>query len=486
MQTGKEVTMATPLTPKERMAIPRQAMPEQEPAVRRGNFNEVPLGYTDDQAVREAQRCLQCKNPKCVEGCPVAVRIPEFIAKVAEGDFDSAFDLVMDTNSLPAICGRVCPQETQCEIACVLAKKMEPVAIGRLERFVADKVRQRFISGERAPLPVTKPKPEAPKVAMVGSGPASLTCAADLLRSGFNVTIFEALHELGGVLVYGIPEFRLPKDIVKAEIQALVTCGLNVTTNAVIGRLYTIDDLLTEEGYAAVFVATGAGTPKFLKIPGENLNGVYSANEFLTRVNLMKAYLPDADTPIVRGKRVAVFGAGNTAMDAARTALRIGADTVHIMYRRSRTEMPARAEEIHHAEEEGVQMTFLVNPVEFRGNDHGWLTSVVCERMELGEPDQSGRRRPVPIPNSAFETPIDVAVIAVGTSSNPLIRQTTPDLPVNKWGYIVIDDSGTTGKKGVFAGGDIVTGAATVIEAMGAGKRAAKAIIEYIAGSSHV
>jgi len=288
------------------------------------------------------------------------------------------------------------------------------------------------------------------------------------------------------VLVYGIPEFRLPKDIVKAEIQALVTCGLNVTTNAVIGRLYTIDDLLTEEGYAAVFVATGAGTPKFLKIPGENLNGVYSANEFLTRVNLMKAYLPDADTPIVRGKRVAVFGAGNTAMDAARTALRIGADTVHIMYRRSRTEMPARAEEIHHAEEEGVQMTFLVNPVEFRGNDHGWLTSVVCERMELGEPDQSGRRRPVPIPNSAFETPIDVAVIAVGTSSNPLIRQTTPDLPVNKWGYIVIDDSGTTGKKGVFAGGDIVTGAATVIEAMGAGKRAAKAIIEYIAGSSHV
>ena len=459
------------------MAIPRQAMPEQEPAVRRRNFNEVPLGYTDEMAVREAQRCLQCKNPKCVTGCPVNVAIPAFIEKIAEGDFNAACDVIMQTNSLPAVCGRVSPQESQCEADCVLGKKGDAVAIGRLERFVADKVRQRLLTGEKAPLPATKPDPKAPKVAMVGSGPASLTCAADLLRAGYNVTIFEALHELGGVLVYGIPEFRLPKEIVKAEIQALVRCGLEVMTNAVIGRLYTIDDLLTEEGYAAVFVATGAGTPKFLKIPGENLNGVYSANEFLTRVNLMKAYLPDASTPVVRGKRVAVFGAGNTAMDSARTAMRIGGDTVSIMYRRSRKEMPARAEEIHHAEEEGITMDFLVNPIRFEGDDRGWLTAVVCERMKLGEPDESGRCKPVRIPGSEFTTPIDVAVIAVGTESNPLIRQTTPDLPVNKWGYIITNEHGATEKKRVYAGGDIVTGAATVIEAMGAGKRAAKAII---------
>lgn len=469
--------MASPLTPKERMAIPRQPMPEQPPEVRRRNFDEVPLGYTDELAIREAQRCLQCKKPACVDGCPVNVAIPQFIEKIAEHDFEGALNIILQTNSLPAVCGRVCPQETQCEKNCVLAKRGDPVAIGRLERFVADHVRIRLMRGEKAPLPPSSPPPNAPKIAIVGSGPAGLTCAADLLAAGYNVTLFEALHEPGGVLVYGIPEFRLPKAIVKAEIQALVKRGLQIVTNAVIGRLYTIDDLLTEEGYSAVFIGTGAGTPKFLKIPGENLNGVYSANEFLTRVNLMKAYLPDAETPIVRGKRVAVFGAGNTAMDAARTALRIGADEVHIMYRRSRAEMPARAEEIHHAEEEGIKFEFLVNPIAFTGNERGWLQSVRCERMELGEPDESGRRRPVRIPGSEFDTPISVAIVAVGTESNPLIRQTTPDLPVNKWGYIVTDDMGRTSKRGVYAGGDIVTGAATVIEAMGAGKRAAKAII---------
>ncbi len=469
--------MATPLTPKERMAIPRQAMPEQPPQVRRRNFDEVPLGYTDELAVREAQRCLQCKKPVCVDGCPVNVAIPQFIEKVAAGDYEGALQVILATNSLPAVCGRVCPQEAQCEKNCVLAKRGDAVAIGRLERFVADHVRIRLMRGEQAPLPPSAPPAGAPKIAIVGSGPSGLTCAADLLAAGYNVTLFEALHEPGGVLVYGIPEFRLPKAIVKAEIQALVKRGLQIVTNAVIGRLYTIDDLLQEEGYAAVFIGTGAGTPKFLKIPGENLNGVYSANEFLTRVNLMKAYLPDAETPIVRGKRVAVFGAGNTAMDAARTALRIGADEVHVMYRRSRAEMPARAEEIHHAEDEGIQFEFLVNPIAFTGTERGWLQNVRCERMQLGEPDDSGRRRPVRIPDSEFDTPISVAIVAVGTESNPLIRQTTPDLPVNKWGYIVTDDAGRTDKRGVYAGGDIVTGAATVIEAMGAGKRAAAAII---------
>ena len=473
--------MKNDLTPKERMAISRQSMPEQKPDERRQNFSEVPLGYSVEQAVKEAQRCLQCKNPKCIEGCPVNVNIPTFINQVAEGDFKAALDTIMMTNSLPAVCGRVCPQETQCEIKCVLGVKGEAVAIGRLERFAADFVRAKISEQSMdAPLPQTKPSPDAPKIAMVGSGPSGLTCAADLLQMGYNVTLFEALHEPGGVLVYGIPEFRLPKAIVKEEIDKLVARGLDIVTNAVIGRLYTIDDLIEEEGYAAVFIGTGAGAPRFLSISGENLNGVYSANEFLTRVNLMKAYLPDAETPIVRGKRVAVFGAGNTAMDAARTSRRIGADEVYIMYRRSRKEMPARLEEIHHAEEEGIKLDLLVNPIEFKGNERGWLTSVVCQRMELGEPDDSGRRRPVPIEGSEFETPINVAIIAVGTQSNPLIRQTTPDLPVNKWGYIVADDSGKTDKAGVFAGGDIVTGAATVIEAMGAGKISAVAIDAYL------
>lgn len=475
--------MADTLTPKERMQIPRQPMPEQPASLRKKNFNEVPLGYSEDDAVREAQRCIQCKNPKCVGGCPVNVRIPAFIAKVAERDFIGAYKIITDTNSLPAICGRVCPQETQCEQECILAKKGEPVAVGRLERFVADYVRTHApeVIKEDAAKASAAPAENAPRVAIVGSGPAGLSCAADLLQAGARVTMFEALHEPGGVLVYGIPEFRLPKSIVKAEIEMLLSRGLELQTNAVIGRLYTIDDLLTEEGFDAVFIGTGAGTPRFLNIPGENLNGVYSANEFLTRVNLMKAYEDDAETPILRAEKVAVFGAGNTAMDAARTALRIGAKNVTIMYRRSRTEMPARAEEIHHAEEEGIVLELLVNPVRFEGNDQGWLTGVVCQRMELGEPDDSGRRRPVPIEGSEFHTPIDAAIIAVGTASNPLIRQTTPDLPVNKWGYISANDDGITEKNGVFAGGDIVTGAATVIEAMGAGKKAAKAILAYIA-----
>ena len=476
----KKKTMKNDLTAKERMKIPRQPMPEQPPEIRRANFKEVPLGYTEETAIKEAQRCLQCKNPKCVLGCPVNVRIPEFINKVAEGDFDTAQEILLATNSLPAVCGRVCPQETQCEERCVLANKGEPVAIGRLERFVADTARVKAESSQAEKTEITLPAPSAPKVAIVGSGPSGLSCAADLLQAGYNVTLFEALHEAGGVLVYGIPEFRLPKSIVKSEIDALIARGANMVTNAVIGRLYTIDELLDEEGFSAVFIGTGAGTPKFLRIPGENLIGVYSANEFLTRVNLMKAYKSDSRTPVIRGNKVAVFGAGNTAMDSARTSLRIGADNVYIMYRRSRKEMPARIEEIHHAEEEGVKLDLLVSPLEFKGDENGWLKSVVCQRMELGEPDDSGRRRPVPIEGSEFETPIDVAIIAVGTESNPLIRQTTPDLPMNKWGYIEADDDGITGKKGVFAGGDIVTGAATVIEAMGAGKKAAAAIIEYI------
>ncbi len=472
--------MKNDLTPKERMAIPRHKMPEQPAEVRRANFKEVPLGYSEKMAIKEAQRCLQCKKPKCVEGCPVNVKIPEFIEKIAEGNFDAAQEILLETNSLPAVCGRVCPQETQCEELCILANKGEPVAVGRLERFAADYARNKSETGQTEEKKITKPKADAPKIAMIGSGPSGLTCASDLLNAGYNVTIFEALHEPGGVLVYGIPEFRLPKAIVKTEINQLIVRGAKLETNSVIGRLFTIDELLEEEGFSAVFIGTGAGAPRFLNIPGENLNGVYSSNEFLTRVNLMKAYKENSETPIMRGTNVAVFGAGNTAMDSARTSLRIGGKNVHIMYRRSRKEMPARIEEIHHAEEEGVKLELLINPIEFKGDENGWLTSVVCQKMELGEPDDSGRRRPVPIEGSKFETPIDVAIIAVGTESNPLIRQTTPDLPMNKWGYIEADDNGVTGKKGVFAGGDIVTGAATVIEAMGAGKQAAAAIIKFI------
>jgi len=444
----------------------------------------------------EALRCIQCPKPTCIEGCPVGVKIGEFIALVAEGDFLGAADKMKEDNLLPAICGRVCPQEEQCEIKCVVGKKNEPVAIGRLERFVADFERETI--GIRTPN--LKPKTRK-KVAIVGSGPSGLSCAGDLIQMGHDVTVFEALHELGGVLIYGIPEFRLPKAIVKAEIDSLKNLGVEFVTNAVIGFTDTIDELmqkgissppagkagstsLTQGGYDAVFIAVGAGLPYFLNVPGENLNGVYSSNEFLTRVNLMKAYrFPEFDTPVFncKDKNVAVFGGGNTAMDAVRTSKRLGAKNAYIIYRRSDIEMPARAEEIHHAKEEGIEFILLSNPVEFIGDEKGWLNSVKLLKMELGEPDSSGRRRPVPIQGSEYELPIDMAVIAIGNGSNPIIQKTTPGLDFNKWGNILVDEATMkTSKPGVFAGGDIVTGGATVILAMGAGRKAAKAINEYL------
>jgi glutamate synthase (NADPH/NADH) small chain len=459
---------------------PRQPMPEQPPQERIHNFDEVPLGYTPEQAVAEAQRCLQCKKPSCISGCPVAVDIPGFIALVQEGKFAEAARKIKETNVLPAVCGRVCPQEDQCEKVCVLAKKGEPVAIGRLERFVADWERERGL-GEKAQVA----PPTGKRVAIVGSGPAGLTCAADLAKRGHEVTIFEALHEMGGVLVYGIPEFRLPKRILKAEIEALRNLGVTLITSAVIGKLDTIEELMHHEGFDAVFVGTGAGLPLFMGIPGENLLGVYSANEYLTRSNLMRAYeFGDSDTPIVRGKRVMVVGGGNVAMDSARTALRLGAEKVILSYRRSRQEMPARIEEIHHAEEEGVEFHLLTAPIEFIGDEQGRLRAAIVQKMELGEPDESGRRRPVPVEGSEYEEPIDVAVIAIGAGPNPLISSTTPDLALNKRGYIVVDPTTmATSIPGVYAGGDIVTGSATVIEAMGAGRRAAAAIHEYLMGT---
>jgi glutamate synthase (NADPH/NADH) small chain len=455
--------------------IPRTPMPEQDPKERVRNFKEVPFGYTPELAQNEASRCLQCKKPSCVEGCPVNVKIPEFIKLVCEGKFLEASWKIKETNALPAVCGRVCPQENQCESKCVLGKKGEPVAIGRLERFVADYERS---TGE-VKIPEL-PAKTGKKIAIVGSGPAGLTCAGDLIKKGHDVKVFEALHEAGGVLIYGIPEFRLPKAIVKQEVEYLKKLGVSVEVDTVVGKLDTVDELLEE--YDAVFLGTGAGLPVFLNIPGENLNGVYSANEFLTRSNLMKAYLfPEYDTPIVRGKNVGVFGAGNVAMDSARTALRFGADNVYIIYRRSRAEMPARNEEIHHAEEEGVQLKLLCNPVRFIGDENGWLKKVELVKMELGEPDASGRRRPIPIEGSNFFLDIDTAIIAVGTSPNPLIPSTTKGLEVSKKGTINADEeTGATSKQGVFAGGDAVTGAATVILAMGAGKKAAKAIHEYV------
>jgi len=454
---------------------PRQPMPEQEPQVRARNFQEVPYGYSPETAMLEASRCLQCKKPKCVEGCPVNVKIPEFIALIADGDFSGAARKLKETNALPAVCGRVCPQESQCETKCVVGKKGEPVAIGRLERFAADYERDQ---GE-----VSKPDiapPTGKKVAIVGSGPASLTCAGDLVKLGHDVTVFEALHKTGGVLVYGIPEFRLPKDIVQAEVDYLQSLGVKVVVDYVVGMLDTVDELL--ENFDAVFVGTGAGLPMFMNIPGENLNGVYSANEYLTRSNLMKAYLfPEYDTPIVKGKKVAVFGGGNVAMDASRTALRLGAEKSYIVYRRSRAEMPARDEEIHHAEQEGVDFVLLANPLSIVGNDDGWVSGVECIRMELGEPDESGRRRPVPIEGSEFILDVDTVVVAIGNGPNPLIPNTTPGLELTRWGNIVADEeSGRTSREGVFAGGDIVTGAATVIMAMGAGKKAATAMHAYL------
>ncbi len=463
---------------KDRMKIPRQAMPEQDPLQRSGNFEEVNLGFTEELAKMEALRCLQCPKPVCVDGCPVNVKIGDFIALVAEGDFNGAAAKLKEDNLLPAICGRVCPQEEQCEAKCVVGKKNEPVAIGRLERFVADYERNNF--GIRTP--ELKPK-SGKKVAVVGSGPAGLSCAGDLIQMGHDVTVFEALHELGGVLVYGIPQFRLPKEIVKAEVDALKNLGVDFQPNTVVGFSDTIDELLAD-GYDACFVAVGAGLPYFMNIPGENLNGVYSANEFLTRVNLMKAYLfPEYDTPVfhVKDKNVAVFGGGNTAMDAVRTSKRLGAKNAYIIYRRSDAELPARKEEIHHAKEEGVEFIFLSNPLEFIGDEKGWLKSVRLQRMELGEPDASGRRRPVPIKDSEYILDIDMTVVAIGNGSNPIIQKTTPDIGYNKWGNILVDDKTMkTSKKGVFAGGDIVTGGATVILAMGAGRTAAKAIDDYL------
>ena len=466
------------LTNKERMKIPRQDMPQQEGSVRVHNFSEVNLGFTEELAKMEAQRCIQCPKPTCVEGCPVGVKIGDFISLVAEGDYLGAASKLKEDNLLLAICGRVCPQEEQCEVKCVVGKKGEPVAIGRLERFVADYEREN--TGIR--IPELKPNTNK-RVAIVGSGPAGLSCAGDLIQQGHEVTVFEALHELGGVLIYGIPEFRLPKEIVKAEIESLKKLGVNFQTNAVIGFTDTVDELL-QNGYDAVFIAVGAGLPYFLNIPGENLNGVYSSNEFLTRVNLMKAYkFPDYDTPVFNcvNKKVAVFGGGNTAMDAVRTSKRLGAEHAYIIYRRSDKEMPARIEEVHHAKEEGIEFIYLANPLEFTGSQDGWLKKVKIQKMELGEPDSSGRRRPVPIIGSEYELDIDMAVIAIGNGSNPIIQKTTPELQFNKWGNIVVDNATMkTSKEGVFAGGDIVTGGATVILAMGAGRQAAAAINHYL------
>jgi len=454
---------------------PRQKMPEQKPEVRRTNFNEVPLGYTPEMAKTEASRCLQCKKPQCVEGCPVNVNIPGFISHVAEGNFKEAIKVIKESNSLPAVCGRVCPQESQCEAKCILGKKFEPVAIGKLEGFVADWEREK----DHLPAPAITAKKEN-NIAVIGSGPAGLTVAGECARAGYNVTVYEALHTPGGVLVYGIPEFRLPKKIVSYEIDALAAIGVQFVNNRVIGQSETLADIM--ERYDAAFVATGAGLPSFLNIPGEDLQGVYSANEYLTRVNLMKAYrFPEYDTPVIRGESMAVFGGGNVAMDSARTAIRLGSKEVHLIYRRSKEEMPARAEEVHHAEEEGVIFDLLANPVRLIGDEKGRLTAVECVRMELGEPDESGRRKPVVKKGSEFTIKIDAAIIAVGNGSNPILQKTAPDLKCNKWGNILVEDETMkTSVKGVFAGGDIVTGAATVIQAMGAGRRAAKGIIDYL------
>jgi glutamate synthase (NADPH/NADH) small chain len=450
-------------------------MREQPAKVRIRNNLEVPYGYSEEEAVNEAKRCLQCKKPFCVGGCPVEIDIPGFIARIAEGDFLGAIHVLKEKNMLPAVCGRVCPQEEQCEKLCVLGKKMEPVGIGRLERFAADWEAEQ---GDAKLLP--KKKKTGKHVAIVGSGPAGITVAGDLIQLGYDVTMFEALHDAGGVLVYGIPEFRLPKRIVAREVDFLCRMGVKLIKDFVVGTALTVDELFEE--YDAVFLGTGAGLPWFMEIPGENLNNVYSANEYLTRANLMKAYLfPEYDTPIALGKRVATIGGGNVAMDSARTALRLGAEKSFIIYRRSRTEMPAREEEIHHAEQEGVVFNLLTNPVAYHGDEAGNLKEVECIRMKLGEPDSSGRRRPVPMEGSNFRIPVDVAVISIGNSPNPLIPNTTPGLEVSKWGTIVInEETGKTSKKGVFAGGDVATGAATVISAMGAGRKAARAIHQYL------
>lgn len=454
--------------------IPRVPVREQDPKVRATNFEEVCYGYDAREAQLEATRCLNCKNPRCVAACPVNVGIPEFISHVAAGDFASAASVIARDSSLPAICGRVCPQETQCEGSCILGVKNEPVAIGKLERFVAD------WSRENGGVKIEAAPSNGHKVAVVGSGPAGLACASDLAKLGYEVTIFEALHRPGGVLEYGIPEFRLPKDkVVAAEIDEVRALGVKIETNVVVGRTVTIDSLLDEEGFSAVFVGSGAGLPKFMGIPGENLNGVFSANEFLTRNNLMKAYREDYMTPIHAGKKVVVVGGGNVAMDAARTALRLGAETT-IVYRRTENELPARREEVHHAKEEGVEFAMLTNPVEILSDEKGWVRAVKCIRMELGEPDESGRRSPVAVPGSEFEIETETVIMSLGTSPNPLIARTTAGLETTRRGCLVADEAGATTRKGVFAGGDAVTGAATVILAMGAGRKAAEAIHNYI------
>ena len=471
--------MAEKLPPKERTKIPRQTMPEQPAAERAHNFEEVNLGLSAAVAEKEAQRCLTCADPKCVHGCPVGVKVREVVEFVRQGEYLKAAAKLREDNVLPGVTGRVCPQENQCEGACILAKRFAPLAIGHIERFVADYER----SVGRVGLPTRAPA-TGKKVAIVGSGPAGLSCAGDLIQRGHDVTVFEALHELGGVLVYGIPEFRLPKQIVKDEIETLRKMGIEFQTNVVIGKTVTVDELFEEEGYDAVLVATGAGLPRFLNIPGEHLGGVYSANEFLTRVNLLKAY--DAahyDSPVFdcRDRDVAVVGGGNTAMDAVRTALRLGAKNAYLIYRRSEVEMPARREEVHHAKDEGVQFLMLHNPLEFVGNDEGELCGVKLAKMELGEPDESDRRSVTAIPDSEFELPLQMAVVAIGTGANPLVQSSTPDIQTNKWGYIVVDEATfRTSKRGVFAGGDIVSGSATVILAMGAGRKAASSIHGYL------
>ena len=464
------------------MSLKRNEMPTQDPVVRGKNFDEVALGYSEEQAIDEANRCLNCKNMPCVDGCPVKIHIPEFIAKIKEGEFEEAYQIITKSSSLPAVCGRVCPQETQCESKCVRGIKGESVGIGRLERFVAD-WHNTFCTEE----PV-KPESNGHKVAVVCSGPSGLTCAGDLAKKGYDVTVFEALHTAGGVLVYGIPEFRLPKKIVAKEVETLEKLGVKIETNVVIGKTLTIDELF-EAGYEAVFVGSGAGLPNFMGIPGEALCGVYSANEFLTRSNLMKSYLDTPETPIMKGGKVAVVGGGNVAMDAARTALRLGAEKVYIVYRRSMEELPARREEVEHAIEEGIEFMLLCNPTEILGYNNpddardpknGFVTGMKCIRMELGEPDEKGRRRPVEIPDSEFTIDVDTVIMSIGTSPNPLIKSTTEGLEVNRWGGIVVNEDGLTSRNAVYAGGDAVTGAATVISAMGAGKTAAKAIDEAL------
>ena len=457
------------------MSLKKNPMPSQDPKVRARNFEEVALGYTKEMAIDEAERCLNCKKPVCVDGCPVGIAIPSFIQKVKVGEFEEAYRIITESSSLPAVCGRVCPQESQCEGRCVRGIKGEPVAIGRLERFVAD-----YHNETCQEVPV-RPASNGHRVAVVGSGPAGLTCAGDLAKKGYDVTVYEALHTAGGVLVYGIPEFRLPKAIVAKEIETLKALGVKIAVNTVIGRTISIEELMAEEGFEAVFIGSGAGLPRFMRIPGENLKGVYSANEFLTRVNLMKAYRADSATPVQHAKRTVVVGGGNVAMDAARSALRLGSEHVYIVYRRSMEELPARHEEVEHAIEEGVEFCLLNNPVEILGDENGFVRSIKCVRMELGEPDASGRRSPIEVPGSEFELECDSVIMSIGTSPNPLIKDTTAGLEVNRrGGIVVVEETGKTSLDGVYAGGDAVTGAATVILAMGAGKTAAKAIDEYL------